>query len=27
MPPHWLLQSLVRLVSLPLKGKGWGWGH
>ena len=27
MPPHNLQQSLVLLVSLPLKGKGWGWGH
>jgi putative pyruvate formate lyase activating enzyme len=27
MLPHWPLQELVWLVSLPLKGKGWGWGH
>ena len=27
IPPHWLLQWLVRWDSLPLQGKGWGWGH
>ncbi|OQX73844.1 MAG: hypothetical protein B6D64_13430 [Bacteroidetes bacterium 4484_276] len=26
MPPHWPLLWLVRGVSLPFQGKGWGWG-
>lgn len=24
---HMLLLRLVRRVSLPIQGKGWGWGH
>jgi hypothetical protein len=26
MPTHEPLLWLVRLVSFPLQGKGWGWG-
>jgi hypothetical protein len=26
MPAHWPLLWLVRLISLPFQGKGWGRG-